>query len=1221
MKNTIRAAAASLMMATAALTAAAQTGEAPIITFKTNLYAQAGESNAFHFYIGSSEDIYVDVDFGFGPMEAEVSQAVFDPEASGIQGSMISGSVSSEGIVKIYGDASKIDYLDLEGLYITELDITALTNLQILVVKHNELAALDLTPQTALQSLDVTDNPFGTSPLIVGAKPELLILTMENIGALDQNFTLTDYPALLSFDAYHTPALKVCDPSQCPGLMRLSLDITDVETLDVTNNPNLLILNIAQTKITEIDLSGNPYLTEFYAGHTGSYNDAWHLSSLDLSANAELVRLSLDSNDLTTLDVSACPKLQMLNVAKNRLSGIDISANPDLNLVNISNNDMDFATMPAPRVNFTEYYYFQRPMPVARSFAENSRLDMSERVLRPGSETYARILTKETDTSGAHTELSEEYYSYSDGVVTFLKSYPDSVYVDFANTELPDYDLTTSNFMIKTAEEFGQDNLKVTMRLKPAQKTVSMKVGIDGATPENPKSFTVDLGDGNPVTYMATSTTLPLVATFTADKKKMGNISLYLPEGSDLTALAIEDVQLTNINLDKAPMLRELTITGCGLSAISLGYNRCLTSLILDDNNLSSLDLSGVDYNNGKNVLTHISAANNRLATVQLSDGRTPLELNFSNNLLTAFDLENATRLTHLDLGGNAIAEIDLSPCESLTWLNLAANNLSGLDIPAEVPLQTLMLENNDIALTALPLPGELTAYTYAPQNPWPLPAKAPTMNLTSQWLDDENGTTTFTWHTVADGRTVSDSEISGNHGVFRVLDPSVGLVYCTWSHPTFPDFSGEAIYRSTDVEAAPMPDVVLASFTTKTATEAELSIASSKPNASVYVDWAGNGALEQCVLADTYTRFTGTTAAGGTAKVLAYTENEGLTVFSVSAGALESIDASALTTLKAFSCYGAGLTLDKLGLPAADLNELSLGGNALTEANFSQYPNLTRLEMSRNNLTSFDAGQYPELGGLYLSANELTSVTFNNPKLWDCYLEANKLESLDLTGAPGMEQLFLTSNRLATLDIPQNLNLRALALSDNLFTFATLPQLVGQLVMYDYKNQAMLEVAPSGATVDLSSQAQVAGNATQYRWFIDSPYYDEYDELTGEELVEGEEFTVDNGIVTFHADFTHIMCVMTNATFPDMLLLTNFIDVSATGIDQATAAEGKAHIWSSNGSIEIAGAAGEAYTVFSTSGAVVAAGKLGSEGRASVTPSRGAYIARCGATTAKIIL
>lgn len=1220
MKNTILAAAASLMMLPPAFAAAAQADQTPIITFRTNLYAQSGESNAFHFYIGASEDIYVDVDFGFGPMEAEVSQAVFDPEASGIQGSMISGSVSSEGIVKVYGDASKIDYLDLEGLYITELDIAALTNLQILVVKHNELAALDLTPQSALQSLDVTDNPFGTSPLVVGPKPDLLILTMENIGALDQNFTLTDYPALLSFDAYHTPALKTCDPTQCPGLMRLSLDITDVAALDVTQNPNLLILNISQTKITSIDLSQNPYLTEFYAGHTGSYNDVWRLSTLDLSANPELVRLSLDSNNLTSLDLSACPKLQWVNVAKNYLTSFDIASNPDLNLVDVSNNDLDFATLPAPRVNFTEYYYFQRPMPVARSFAENSQLDLSARVLRPGSETYARILTKATDDTGAHTELSEDYYSYADGVVTFLKSYPDSVYLDFANTELPDYDLTTSNFVIKTAEDFGQDNLTVTMRLKPSQKTVSMKVGIDGASPEVPKSFSVDLGDGNPVTYTATSASTPLVATFTADKKKMGNISLYLPEGSDLTALAIEDVQLTNINLDKAPMLRELTVSGCGLSAISLGYNRCLTSLNLDNNSLAALDLTGVDYNNGKNVLTHISAANNRLASVQLSDGRTPLELNFSNNLLTAFDLENATRLTRLDLSANAIAELDLAPCESLIWLNVASNNLSGLDIPAEVPLKTLMLENNSIALTALPLPGTLEAYTYAPQRPWPLPAKAPTMNLTSQWLDDANGTTAFTWHTVADGRTVTDAEISGNRGVFQVVDPSVGLVYCTWTHPTFPDFNGTDAYRSTDIEAAPMPDIVLASFTTKTETEAELSIASSKAGASVYVDWAGNGALEQCVLADTYTRFYGTTSAGGTAKVLAYTENEGLTVFSLSAGELEAVDASALTSLKSFGCTGAGLTIDKIGLPDADLSELSLGGNALTEANFSRYPNLTRLEASRNALTSFDAGQYPELGGLYLSANKLTSVTFNNPKLWDCYLEANQLESLDLSGAPAMEQLFLTSNRFATLDIPSNVNLRVLAVSDNLFTFATLPRLVDQLVMYEYKNQALLDVAPVGATVDLSAQADVAGNATRYRWFIDSPYYDEYDELTGEELVEGEEFTVDNGVVTFHADFSHIMCVMTNAAFPDMLLLTNFIDVSATGIADV-AADTDTRIAARRGAIEISGTAGLPYTVVTPSGAVVAAGTLGTDGRASLSPAHGAYIVRCGAATAKILI
>ncbi|MDE5785019.1 MAG: hypothetical protein K2H98_00645, partial [Duncaniella sp.] len=94
-------------MAVGALTASA---EEPIITFHTNVYDNVGETNAFHFYLGAKEPIYVDVDCGFGSIETEVGVAHFDSEAGGIAGTAISCTVSQEGMVKIYGDASKIDY-------------------------------------------------------------------------------------------------------------------------------------------------------------------------------------------------------------------------------------------------------------------------------------------------------------------------------------------------------------------------------------------------------------------------------------------------------------------------------------------------------------------------------------------------------------------------------------------------------------------------------------------------------------------------------------------------------------------------------------------------------------------------------------------------------------------------------------------------------------------------------------------------------------------------------------------------------------------------------------------------------------------------------------------------------------------------------------------------------------------------------------------------------
>ena len=93
--------------------AMAQNGaEEPIITFKTNIYDTYGAENSFHITLGSTETDYFDVDCGFGLVEAEVGPWVFDEESQAIVGTHVQCRVSQDGLVKIYGDPTKIDYID-----------------------------------------------------------------------------------------------------------------------------------------------------------------------------------------------------------------------------------------------------------------------------------------------------------------------------------------------------------------------------------------------------------------------------------------------------------------------------------------------------------------------------------------------------------------------------------------------------------------------------------------------------------------------------------------------------------------------------------------------------------------------------------------------------------------------------------------------------------------------------------------------------------------------------------------------------------------------------------------------------------------------------------------------------------------------------------------------------------------------------------------------------
>ena len=202
----------------------AQTTESsaePIITLKTSIYEQAGSNNQISLVIGAVKDIYLDVDCGFGPVEYELNANPLDTT----MGTFISCTVDSAATVRIYGDNPEaISYINAEGCYLTHADFTKLPNLDILNLNHNELVDIDLSQNTRLRALYVSDNPFTeATPLVIGEKPLLQLLEIPMVGYLDPNFDLTQYPELQSCDAYYTRTLTRIDPTKCPKLMQLTL--------------------------------------------------------------------------------------------------------------------------------------------------------------------------------------------------------------------------------------------------------------------------------------------------------------------------------------------------------------------------------------------------------------------------------------------------------------------------------------------------------------------------------------------------------------------------------------------------------------------------------------------------------------------------------------------------------------------------------------------------------------------------------------------------------------------------------------------------------------------------------------------------------------------------------------------------------------------------------------------------------------------------------------
>jgi len=1146
--------------------AQAQGTEAPIITIHTTAYQEVGPDNKFSIFLGSLQKDYYDIDLGEGLNEVEVEPGYINTSTGDFEGTWIPCRANANGVIKIYGDPLNLNIISIQGAYIKHIDMAQCTNLEVINLQHNVLDALDLTPFTKAFAIYLTDNPFSAStPLKVGTpKPNLAILEIDIVDHLDQSFNLSDYPELVTFDGYHNLDLRNVDPTGCPNLKVLSVEMAPVETLDVSQNPELLRLNISESRIRNIDLSHNPKLEHFLGNHdSGSINTDVKLASIDLSHNPNLTILNLNNNMLGTIDLSKNTKLTNISLDRNALTSLDLSKNTELYSIRVMDNDMDFATLPMPKNSWGEYFYRQNPMQVGRALGAGTVLDLSARVLREGTTTEATVYTMPFDKEPEALDAS--LYSYADGKLTFNSAMNDSVYVEFSNSTFSEYRLRTTPFMVKDPGQIGKPSLIASMTVSPdIQSNISFAVGIDGASADTPKTFYVDFGNNELKEFQSTFTEVSDAPNVDvpAPEGFNGNVNIYIAENDVMTSFEVTSLPLTGVNVDHATELRRLTLRDCGLFEINMAYNRCLTHLDLSGNKLFALNLTGVYGNYEKFVLKDINASHNNIKKVTLVSAQQIKKLDLSYNKLTEYTLKNHDGLEYLDLSHNQLSgEVSLTYQNGISHVNLSDNNITSLQIDKFTAVENFDIRNNNMTIATLPLPAAIgNGYLYAPQSKIQLLENAPSVNLSEQNRVINGQGTTFSWFKADGTALVEGVDIASSNGGTRFLNEDLGKVYCTMTNPAFPQFTGDNVLKTTEVNVVGAPQNVVATFTTlNDANDGEVIFTGSKKT-SLFIDWRGDGTEYIPYPVEThYISYPGQqTFAGATVKVYTYDSADDITVFSIHGMQLADIDVTPLKSLTSLSVCGAGLTADKMKFPETEtITEMLIEGNELTSFPFAgRYPNLDYLSMAHNKLTEFDASIVPSLSsGLILSDNELTTVTFNNPKLWNLALDLNKLESVDLNGLPQIEQINLNGNMLSSIDLsPVRNTLKALTLVGNRFTYGTLPLPSDnpRLSVYYYSNQADLEPVCVDGTVDLSAVASAGGNATTYTWFLGEAVLDEENNMyIGETLIPGEEYWLDNGKTIFANTFDEkVMCVMTNATFPSLTMKTKLIGIVESGID-----------------------------------------------------------------------
>lgn len=380
------------------------------------------DGNTRTLTIGLGVEGTVQIDWGNG--EKVTSEVI--PAYDGWNQVNVSGTVSGDGKVKIYGD--NIVYFEcssrVDGAQVLSLDVTKATTLKDLTANTNKLASIDLTKNTELEKLTINNNQ-----------------------------------------------LTSIDISKCTKLTTLDITNNLLTAIDITKNQALQTLRIGQNKLAgELDLSTNPTIKSVYALTN-------ELTSVKIGNNtASKPYFSFNYNKLTSIDASGIndAKNAILFLIGNQLTEIKLPS-MKMKTLNISKNNFTLATLPGPDATtaakgFT--YAPQNDYAIAESYKVGDVLDLS-------SQTNATLNTQFAVYKSDKTALTEGTdYTVADGKITFLTA-QEAVYVTMSSALYSKF-TGTSIYKTTVTKVEGSTGINVVTAQGVKVSTAGYEISISG---------------------------------------------------------------------------------------------------------------------------------------------------------------------------------------------------------------------------------------------------------------------------------------------------------------------------------------------------------------------------------------------------------------------------------------------------------------------------------------------------------------------------------------------------------------------------------------------------------------------------------------------------------------------------------------------------------------------------------------------------------------------
>lgn len=224
-------------------------------------------------------------------------------------------------------------------------------------------------------------------------------------------------------------------------------------------------------------------------------------------------------------------------------------------------------------------------------------------------------------------------------------------------------------------------------------------------------------------------------------------------------------------------------------------------------------------------------------------------------------------------------------------------------------------------------------------------------------------------------------------------------------------------------------------------------------------------------------------------------------------------------------------------------LYHLGCESTAVYSVNVSQNPELKYLNVGYiQYLNSIDVSKNPKLEELYISTKKpgMTRITqldvTNCPELRMLFCMNQNLKTLDVTKNTKLQSLFCSGNELTELDLTNNPDIIELSVYSNHLPYNTLPVPVDNpqigLYYYDPMDDIFIDDIEYAVNskLDLTDRTYSEKHPTVYSLILT----DSMDPAAETKLVEGVDFSVDKGVITFLKEQSDSVFVsMKNDGFP----------------------------------------------------------------------------------------